>query len=447
MSPTLTTIPREIRYKIFAELLSVDNNAYYSDNLNARWPAKMTWDVGNHHSLLNVSKQTRTEARECFHQENNLISLESLYSWDGDYLLREYLPRVVPLEFREHRDFNAALHIDFDSHDGQPSDWATGRGWRSVVDGKTYAVMPGRHLPRLITLINALCYHQKYPNRNQWGNYKFRVPIVKVTFDFNTTSKYYGAPWRANMLADLSKGLQKFHYAYIDNPRGLGGPQPEILVYSREIIVNGLNPEKTKELIEASNLPPITTSQALQQSHKLKEEGDRLAQQKFYTSALPTYLLTIFSITEDPFVDERFHDAFKRPTLEITSMYLRACVGTLVMLRELRLLGEARTLDMKLTSHVWKCLTTDPDSPGYPLEECNELLDAFAAEALRHDCFVMLASAYSKASQLYPRILRFQLLRNKACELSRKDPHEDLTELKNSFFEGVRPLKDAAGST
>ncbi|CAG8975572.1 hypothetical protein HYALB_00005640 [Hymenoscyphus albidus] len=263
------------------------------------------------------------------------------------------------------------------------------------------------------------------------------IESLRRMFEFNTTSKYYGehVPWQARRLADLAKGLRQFHFAYLyDRIVSFGYPPPKIDIYSREIIVRGLDDEKSKELIESSNLPPMTPEECIQEARKLQDKGDLLASQGFYMDALSTYRLSIFVMTGDRFPEPPRNKGRIR-TLEMVSILTGDFLGAWKMSRKLILTKvECRQLDGLL--HTACIFFANPQ--GHTLEECNEFLDKYSSDFLQNDHFFLLGGSYKAAHTAHPEVGKFWTLFLRVLALQERakyNPSEDITELKNTFFE------------
>ncbi|CAG8954931.1 hypothetical protein HYFRA_00008619 [Hymenoscyphus fraxineus] len=445
MPTTLLSIPMEIRHKIFAELLSINNNtSCHDDGQEFRAEGRKEWHIENNHPLLYVNKQIREEALVSFHHENELISLEADYfAYQHRVLFEEQLPLVVPIQRREERDRNAALHIDLQLHQGRPRGRAAGTDWGTdtqfdrngnrIIE-KKYAVMAGRHLPRLIAAINAKWSY----TRNHTFDYALPIPLITIVFEFNTTGKYYGehVPRRARRLADLAKGLRQCHFAYLyDQIVPFGYSPPKIDISSREIIVRGLDDEKSKELIESSNLPPMTPNECIQEARKLQDKGDLLASQGFYMDALSTYRLSIFVMTGDHFPEVPRNKLRRFYTLETVSILTGACWGAWKMSRKLNLTKVECEYFYGLLHTTYHFLR---NPQGHTLEECNEFLDRYSSDFLQNDQLSLLWGCYDAAHKAHPEVGKFWTLFQRVQVLQEPAKYnlsEVIIELKNTFFE------------
>ncbi|CAG8950696.1 hypothetical protein HYFRA_00002906 [Hymenoscyphus fraxineus] len=399
---TLATIPREVRDKILAELLSIDNNTSF-DVFNdlVRPPErledepqevqldfallpptpherKVHWDVST--AVFFINKDISAEAIECFHRENILVSVETA----GYRFIKNCASQIIPLRQTAHREKDVALHLKLGFRD----EHNTPAGVEGAVP--EFAVMAARHLPILVQLINATSITRQRLGGIPRENDIFFIRMTNMTLDFNTGSKYYAKnamDVAGKVVVDGLKGLRQFRWS----PWSLWWP-PQQLIHGilarnlgvkRSITINGLSAQKTEEFIAASNLPYLTSMDYFAEAKRLKTHGDHLSQDGQYATARAFYILSAWIITEQP-VPRRLifsHTLFSTRDCDGSKILLAAWSGTARMGAKLSPNSmEAQTLEYSVMTSLEVILGASRFSPVVQ----EEMLAAYGHELLKH---------------------------------------------------------------
>ncbi|CAG8982771.1 hypothetical protein HYALB_00001052 [Hymenoscyphus albidus] len=399
---TLATIPRELREKILQEVLSINNNTsfdIYNDLVQpperledepqevqldfALLPPtpherKVFWNIPT--SVFLVNKDISTEAIECFHRENILVSVETA----GYRFIKNCASQIIPLRQTAHREKDVALHLKLcfsDEHN-------TAAGAEGAVP--EFAVMTARHLPILVQLINATSITRQRLGGRPRENDLFFIRMTDMTLDFDTGSKYYAKnamDVAGRVVVDGLKGLRQFRWSRWSHwwtPQQLvHGISAWNLGVKRGIVVNGLSEKKAEEFLAASNLPCLVSMDYLTEAKRLKTHGDQLSRDGHYAAAHSFYILSAWMITEQP-VPRRLlfsHTLFSTRDCDSSKVLLAAWSGTARMGAKLSPNSmEAQTLEYSLMTSLKVIFGASRFNPVVQ----EEILAAYGHELLKH---------------------------------------------------------------
>lgn len=214
--PTLTSLPKELREKILAEALSVDNNTIFDacndlqdhSGGNPRMYARLSpvpherkvgWDITA--PLFLVNRQISNEALGCFHRENTLVAIET----NGYPFLKNCASQIIPMCPTSNRKKDVALHLKLVFRVEGPMPF--GR-----ANDREFAVMAARDLPTLVRLINATSIPRVRWTVRPENIDLFYHQVKQISLNFHTRSKFYakGGIDATNKLVNLLKGIRQF---------------------------------------------------------------------------------------------------------------------------------------------------------------------------------------------------------------------------------------------
>jgi tetratricopeptide (TPR) repeat protein len=252
--PSFTSIPLEIRRKVYEYLLSDDYVLTYTSELHM----ESKYDT----ALFTVCKRISDEALEFFYTTNAFIAVES----NMGYFLRK-CPKAMPIVTREEPDIrtvpNCALKIYHLSaidtfHDGtHPS-----RKFSS-------AVFPGRHLATFLQLLNT----------EVWCFTRPPLPTHALNAEFRTNRGYFKSNgWATSFLADGLKVLRK--------PKNFAGDY--VFKISGDLTITA---EEINSIRAAMPPSDISRDEAVELMKKAKQRGDEFLQTGDYNAARAEYII------------------------------------------------------------------------------------------------------------------------------------------------------------
>lgn len=300
------SLPKEIRQRIISEALSVDNNTHLMKWVKGvmcyDWEEDdfglMEWKTGMALPLFQINKQVGSEAMECFQMENTPIAIISDSHEDNfvETFIQKVIPtkRILPSEMPP-----IALLMDLQFHSSHPRKWEAENPFQMSSPNQPYVreteltMMAARHLPMLVKLINSTFSSPLTDNSDEiTGNRVRNYPLYRIVLNFNDEV----GKGKLGRLADSLKGLREFRFRYkwIDHSFGDDDPyRKEVKTFERGMVIHGLDPDKTKELLESSNLPILNVEDALEEVKDLIETADKLAAGGYYYGARSNYLIAV----------------------------------------------------------------------------------------------------------------------------------------------------------
>lgn len=188
------------------------------------------------------------------------------------------------------------------------------------------AIIPGRHLPRLIQAINCL----RSPLLCDWNADAGGRPIYKIDLDFKTsTEDCYRDNGVAERLARGLKGLRQFQIFGRAAGGDRGGLFPTHLIskerpiFKTEFWIKGLDDEKLiQELLQESNTPAWTMQEAIAAAKNLVKQAKILEDRGEYGTAYSNLELSKFMIGHIKVADTGFTCRYisQKTMLEITTI-------------------------------------------------------------------------------------------------------------------------------
>lgn len=277
-------LPKEIREKMLAELVSIKNNVTWQrilrDNEGTTgWDldASLTWEIPQH--IFATNKQLSTEALEVFYRENNLVFVKC----HSPAFLMDTVSKVILLKFVVCRPKNVALHIElcfghWTSGSWYPSSETTDydkEGFPSSMpeNHKFYdcALFAADELPKLVQLLNCSFSSPLFSILGRrLGSAAFTTAeLYRIYFDFNISSSYYEGNLKlVERMIHMLKGLRKFEAHQLGRKTA-----PRKLFFKGK----GLSSKAIEEFRESSNLEQWTEEQAFAEVSRIKAVGDQYA--------------------------------------------------------------------------------------------------------------------------------------------------------------------------
>lgn len=325
------SLPKEIRQRIISEALAVNNSTslmpWKKDPLDREVDKVkvpfgfMEWNTNIASTLFQVNRQFGSEAMECFQMENIPIVIIPYYPREeprlGSRLRNEFVDgfmrRVIPtkrVSYSYEKESPVppnALTMDLYFTNSSIMDFYFTEPYPILgsVPNESYEretkliMMSAQHLPMLIELINSTFSTPLVDNTtvgpgNAFGPPQpdpYKYPLSKIVLNFNEETdirKLWG-------IAGSLKGLRLFRFwhedAVFNTPNGDE--------FEREIFINGLDPDNTRQLLKFSNLPVLSVEETLEEVKQIIERADEVAEMGHYFSARSNYLLALNTLKQE----------------------------------------------------------------------------------------------------------------------------------------------------
>ncbi|KAL3417535.1 hypothetical protein PVAG01_10545 [Phlyctema vagabunda] len=259
--PHLTSVPVEIRLKIYSYLLSDP----YVSHLRSDGTLCSRYTT----ALFTVNQQISDEALAYFHSENAFVLVENHEA----YFLatcRRAIPLLLPTSLQCFRNYALSVSIHSSNSRSAKKAYTSGR-----------AIFSSRHLSNFVRLLNA--EHAILRNTDT---------RTRIDLHYRTDAiEYRGNARVLKCVTEGIKGLRPIH-----NPKG---------GHLSIRVCGDLDPEGALE-VQRSKLSSYTATTALVEGKLAKERGNALYKAGDYNAARGEYLISVYTFAS--FKDEYDHD-------------------------------------------------------------------------------------------------------------------------------------------
>jgi hypothetical protein len=250
--PSFTSIPLEIRRKVYEYLLS--------DHYVLTYTSELHMESKYETALFTVCKKISDEALDFFYTTNAFVAIES----NMGYFLRKCL-KAMPIVTRKEPDIRTVPSCALKIYHLSASDtFSEGTHPRRKI---SYGVFPGRHLATFLRLLNTEIWCFTQPP----------VPTYTLNVEFRTDHGYFkGNGWVTSFLVDGLKVLRK--------PKNFAGDY--VVKISGDIAAEQI------DSIHAA-MPPfdISRGEAVELVKKAKQRGDEFLETGDYNAARAEYII------------------------------------------------------------------------------------------------------------------------------------------------------------